>query len=135
MLLTILAVRAWDAWRSPPLSLWHTEVPDELDARAIDAADWPAWIDAEARLFEHVDVLLTPGAPGPAPAGMATGDPVMQAPWTLADFPTMTLPLGLGANGLPVGIQLSAAPLHEGLLLEVAKGVEETIGFREKPPL
>lgn len=54
MLLTILAVRAWDAWRSPPLSLWHTEVPDELDARAIDAADWPAWIDAEARLFEHV---------------------------------------------------------------------------------
>jgi aspartyl-tRNA(Asn)/glutamyl-tRNA(Gln) amidotransferase subunit A len=87
------------------------------------------------RLFEHFDVLLTPGAPGPAPAGMATGDPVMQAPWTLADFPTMTLPLALASNGLPLGIQLTAAPLHEGLLLEVAKGIEEVIGFEAKPNL
>lgn len=88
-----------------------------------------------ARLFDHFDVLLTPGAPGPAPAGMATGDPVMQAPWTLADFPTMTLPCGLSANGMPLGIQLSAAPLHEGLLLEAAKAIESVIGFTAKPNL
>jgi len=87
------------------------------------------------RLFEHFDVVLTPGAPGPAPAGMATGDPVMQAPWTLADFPTMTLPFALASNGLPLGIQLSAAPLHEGLLLEAARAIEEVIGFKEKPKL
>jgi aspartyl-tRNA(Asn)/glutamyl-tRNA(Gln) amidotransferase subunit A len=87
------------------------------------------------RLFERFDVLLTPGAPGPAPAGMATGDPVMQAPWTLADFPTMTLPQALASNGMPLGIQLSAAPLHEGLLLEAAKAIEEVIGFSEKPNL
>ena len=88
-----------------------------------------------ARLFEHFDVLLTPGAPGPAPAGMATGDPVMQAPWTLADFPTMTLPFALASNGLPLGIQLSAAPLHERLLLEAAKAIEEVIGFNARPNL
>jgi aspartyl-tRNA(Asn)/glutamyl-tRNA(Gln) amidotransferase subunit A len=88
-----------------------------------------------ARLFEHVDILLTPGAPGPAPAGMATGDPVMQAPWTLADFPTMTLPYGLSGNGMPLGIQLSAAPLHEGLLIEAAKAIESVIGFTAKPNL
>ena len=88
------------------------------------------------RLFEHVDVVLTPAAPGPAPAGIgATGDPVMQAPWTLADFPTMTLPLAVGSNGLPLGIQLSAAPLHEGMLLEAAKAVEEVIGFSAQPNL
>jgi Asp-tRNA(Asn)/Glu-tRNA(Gln) amidotransferase A subunit family amidase len=88
------------------------------------------------RLFDHFDVLLTPGAPGPAPAGIgATGDPVMQAPWTLADFPTMTLPSGLSANGMPLGIQLSAAPFHERLLLEVAGVVEQIIGFREQPSL
>ena len=88
-----------------------------------------------ARLFAHFDILLTPGAPGPAPAGMATGDPVMQAPWTLADFPTMTLPYGLSANGMPLGVQLSAAPLHEGLLLDAAKAVESVIGFTGKPDL
>jgi aspartyl-tRNA(Asn)/glutamyl-tRNA(Gln) amidotransferase subunit A len=87
------------------------------------------------RLFEHFDVLLTPGAAGPAPEGMATGDPVMQAPMTLADFPTMTLPSGLSSNGLPLGIQLSAAPLHEGLLLEVAKAIEAVIGFNARPKL
>jgi aspartyl-tRNA(Asn)/glutamyl-tRNA(Gln) amidotransferase subunit A len=88
------------------------------------------------RLFEHVDVLLTPAAPGPAPAGIgATGDPVMQAPWTLADFPTMTLPFAVASNGLPLGIQLTAAPVHEGLLLEAAKAIEQAIGFKAKPNL
>jgi aspartyl-tRNA(Asn)/glutamyl-tRNA(Gln) amidotransferase subunit A len=88
-----------------------------------------------ARLFENHDVLISPGAPGPAPAGMATGDAVMQAPWTLADFPTMTLPYGLSGTGLPLGIQVSAAPLHEGLLMEVTKAMEGTIGFTERPKL
>jgi Asp-tRNA(Asn)/Glu-tRNA(Gln) amidotransferase A subunit family amidase len=59
----------------------------------------------------------------------------MQAPWTLADFPTMTLPFALASNGLPLGIQLTAAPLHEGLLLEAAKAIEEVLGFRSKPNL
>jgi aspartyl-tRNA(Asn)/glutamyl-tRNA(Gln) amidotransferase subunit A len=88
-----------------------------------------------AALFAHFDILLTPGAPGPAPAGMATGDPVMQAPWSLADFPTMTVPCGLSANGMPLGIQISAAPLHEGLLIEAAKAIEAVIGFAAKPKL
>jgi aspartyl-tRNA(Asn)/glutamyl-tRNA(Gln) amidotransferase subunit A len=88
------------------------------------------------RLFEHVDVLVTPAAPGPAPEGIgATGDPVMQAPWTLADFPTMTLPFAVASNGLPLGIQLSAAPHHEGLLLEAAKAIEQAIEFTAKPNL
>ena len=33
VLATIFVVRAFDAWRSPPLKLWHTQVPHELDAR------------------------------------------------------------------------------------------------------
>ena len=54
MLLTVFAVRAFDAWRSPPLSLWHTEAPHELDADEIDAADWAAWLRAEASAFDEV---------------------------------------------------------------------------------
>jgi Asp-tRNA(Asn)/Glu-tRNA(Gln) amidotransferase A subunit family amidase len=89
-----------------------------------------------SRLFDRFDVLLTPAAPGPAPEGIgATGDPVMQAAWTLADFPTMTLPMGLAANGMPLGVQLSTAPLHEGLLLEIAKAIEEIVEFRSEPKL
>ena len=59
---TILCVRAFDAWRSPPLKLWHTQAPHELDAEEIDAADWEAWVIAENAAFaevkrEVIDVL------------------------------------------------------------------------------
>ena len=39
-----LAFRAWDALRAPPLEAWHTFVPDEPDADAIDAMDWAAYL-------------------------------------------------------------------------------------------
>src|SRR2546426_9660893 len=40
-----------------------------------------------AKLFERFDALMTPAAPGTAPDLSTTGDPVMNGPWTLADFP------------------------------------------------
>jgi Asp-tRNA(Asn)/Glu-tRNA(Gln) amidotransferase A subunit family amidase len=87
-----------------------------------------------ARLFEAFDVLLTPAAPGPAPAGIgATGSAVMNGPWSLADFPTMTVPFGLAANGLPLGIQLSGPPLAEAALLDAASAIESVAAFKEKP--
>jgi len=85
-------------------------------------------------LFDRFDVLLTPAARGPAPAGIeATGSAVMNGPWTLADFPTMTLPFGLAANGLPLGIQLSMPSLADGGLLGVAATIESVAAFKEKP--
>ena len=87
-----------------------------------------------AKLFEKFDALMTPPAPGAAPAGIAgTGDPVMNGPWTLTDFPTMTLPHALSAEGLPIGVQLTGPPLQEGLLLQVAKAVEAIVGFSSRP--
>ena len=51
-LATLVAVRAWDSQRGPQLEPWHTYVPQELRAPAIDAADWPEYIQAENRIFE-----------------------------------------------------------------------------------
>ena len=81
------------------------------------------------KLFEKFDALMTPAAPGTAPDPSTTGDPVMNGPWTLADFPTMTIPHALGANGLPIAVQLSAAPFSEGLLLQLGKAVEGVVRF------
>ena len=81
------------------------------------------------KLFEKFDALMTPAAPGTAPDPSTTGDPVMNGPWTLADFPTMTIPHALGANGLPIAVQLSAAPFSEGLLLQLGKTVEGVVRF------
>jgi aspartyl-tRNA(Asn)/glutamyl-tRNA(Gln) amidotransferase subunit A len=84
-----------------------------------------------AKLFERFDVLLTPATPGIAPEGISTtGDPVMNGPWTLTDFPVMTLPCGLGSKGLPLGVQLTGPPLQEAFLLEIAEKIERIIEFR-----
>jgi aspartyl-tRNA(Asn)/glutamyl-tRNA(Gln) amidotransferase subunit A len=85
-----------------------------------------------AKLFERFDVLVTPAASGTAPEGIAaTGDAVMNGPWTLADFPTVTLPCGLGSNGLPIGVQFTCAPLQESFLLDFAEKIEPKLNFRE----
>jgi Asp-tRNA(Asn)/Glu-tRNA(Gln) amidotransferase A subunit family amidase len=87
-----------------------------------------------AQLFRNYDILLSPGAKDTAPAGLGyTGDPGFSGPWALADFPTITLPQTVASNGLPVGIQLTAAPMKEPFLFDVAELVEDAIGFRARP--
>lgn len=58
---------------------------------------------------EHrIDLWLSPAAPGPPPAGLeATGDPVMNLPWTHAGVPVVALPAGQTPDGLPLGVQLA----------------------------
>lgn len=57
----------------------------------------------------NLDMWITPSAPGPAPAGLAsTGNPVLNLPFTNAGLPTLTLPTGAAANGLPLAVQLAA---------------------------
>lgn len=57
-----------------------------------------------------IDLWVSPAAPGPAPAGLsATGDPVMNLPWTHAGLPAITLPAGYADNNLPLGLQCVAA--------------------------
>jgi len=89
-----------------------------------------------SQLFDHCDLLISLGAKDTAPEGLGyTGDPAFSGPWTLADFPTITLPHSLAANGMPVAIQLSAPPMQESLLFHGARIVEEILGFSHTPPV
>ncbi len=54
-----------------------------------------------------LDVLVTPAAPGEAPAGLDwTGDPAFNFIWTSLHVPCVTVPAGHGPNRLPLGIQI-----------------------------
>jgi alpha-beta hydrolase superfamily lysophospholipase len=57
-LLTILAVRAWDSRRGPPLEPWHELVPEELHADDLDRADWAAYLAAEDATFAALQAEL-----------------------------------------------------------------------------
>ena len=87
------------------------------------------------RLAAAVDVLMTPSTPTPALADVTnTGDTLFQGPWTACGRPTITLPTGLAASGLPLGIQLAADSFDESGLLQHAHWCERQLNNRLLPP-
>jgi len=81
------------------------------------------------KVFDGLDVLLAPCAPGEAPKGLAsTGDGTMQAIWTALHTPSLTLPTHRGPNNLPVGIQLVGERYDDDRLLAWARWVWQKIG-------
>jgi Asp-tRNA(Asn)/Glu-tRNA(Gln) amidotransferase A subunit family amidase len=78
--------------------------------------------------MREFDFLLTPSAPGAAPASLAsTGDPVFNRAWTLLGVPCVTLPFGSAANGLPLGVQLVGAFDHDMKLVAWAQWAEHRL--------
>jgi Asp-tRNA(Asn)/Glu-tRNA(Gln) amidotransferase A subunit family amidase len=99
---------------------------DAAEARASKAK---LQIDLEALMDKHgIDAWMTPSARGAAPAGHhATGDPVMNMPFTHAGMPTMSLPTGRSAQGLPLGIQFASRSGHDELLFQVVRVANITL--------
>jgi Asp-tRNA(Asn)/Glu-tRNA(Gln) amidotransferase A subunit family amidase len=80
---------------------------DELSAARAARLDLRDRVGERAR-EAGVDLLVSPGAPGPAPEGLDdTGDPVMNVPWTNAGVPALNVPCGR-VGALPLGLQVVA---------------------------
>jgi len=74
--------------------------------------------------MQDIDLLLTPSAPGEAPAGLAsTGDTSFNILSTWTYTPCVTLPVFTGPSGLPVGIQLIGHRNQDHRMLEGARAV------------
>lgn len=78
-------------------------------------------------IFMTYDALITPCAPGEAPKGQATGDPVFCTTWTFCGVPAISLPLLQGETGLPIGVQLTGPRYDDGRLLRSANWLNEYI--------
>ena len=76
-----------------------------------------------------LDILLTPSAPGEAPEGLDwTGDPAFNFIWTSLHVPCVTVPAGMGRNGLPLGIQIVGRRGEDRAVLAWAQWVAAAIG-------
>jgi Asp-tRNA(Asn)/Glu-tRNA(Gln) amidotransferase A subunit family amidase len=87
------------------------------------------------RALSDVDALLLPTATNVAPSRETTGDPSLQIPFSLVGFPSISLPSGLSAEGLPLAVQLAAGPWQESRLLSVARWCEQQLPAMPAPPL
>jgi aspartyl-tRNA(Asn)/glutamyl-tRNA(Gln) amidotransferase subunit A len=96
------------------------------------------------RLFKQVDVIIVPTTPMAAPR---LDNPVeldrarmslswFTAPFNMAGLPAISIPCGFTSDGLPIGLQLVAAPWKEANLLRAAYAYEQTTEWHtRRPPL
>jgi amidase len=114
-------------------------VPSGPPARLL--ARYEAW-------FEDHDVLLCPTlAQPPLRIGAYTGKGLTRTilgltgympftpPFNLVGFPAASVPAGASADGLPIGVQLAAAPGGEALLLSLARQLETLRPWPRHAPL
>lgn len=85
-----------------------------------------------ATAYEGFDLLLSPTSPSTAFEIGAKSDPmalymcdVCTIPSNLAGHPAMSVPFGVGDDGLPVGVQILAPMLEEARMFKAAKALEE----------
>jgi aspartyl-tRNA(Asn)/glutamyl-tRNA(Gln) amidotransferase subunit A len=94
-------------------------------------------------VFSKVDALLTPTAPSAAFAqGENMDDPIKMylndiftVPASMAGVPGMSVPAGLDANGLPLGLQVLGKPFDEETVFAVSAAIERAAGFSALPSI
>ena len=92
--------------------------------------------------FQHCDVIAGPVAPTVAwKLGAHGGDPVADyladiftLPGSLAGLPGMSVPVGSGEGGMPVGLQLLGNYFKEGTLLHAAHALQQATDWHRQTP-
>ena len=94
------------------------------------------------KVFEKVDVIVTPTAPTPAflvgekvenPLQMYLSD-ILTIPVNLTGITAISIPCGLSREGLPIGLQIMGKHFDEGKILQAAFTFEQNTDFHQKKP-
>ena len=93
------------------------------------------------KVYEDVDVLLTPSTPSPAfGIGERSGDPIAMylndiftVTVNMAGLPGISVPAGFSEDGLPMGLQIIGKAFDEETVLNVGGVIEEAAGLMAAP--
>jgi Asp-tRNA(Asn)/Glu-tRNA(Gln) amidotransferase A subunit family amidase len=115
-------------WQASPDALRPITIQAIKQGLELPPADYHAWQARRRQLqqewqdrYGHFDALLTPAAPGPAPYGLdSTGSSVLNRPWSLLGWPTLSLPAPGQNSPLPLGLQLIGQAHQDAALLDLA---------------
>jgi aspartyl-tRNA(Asn)/glutamyl-tRNA(Gln) amidotransferase subunit A len=99
-----------------------------------------ALFDEMLATFAQVDVLLTAGTWNEAPlletmvAEANFAAPPLSSPFNISGLPTISLCNGFGPAGMPLSLQLAAAPFDEPMMIRVAHAYEQAAGWHTRRP-
>jgi aspartyl-tRNA(Asn)/glutamyl-tRNA(Gln) amidotransferase subunit A len=109
---------------------------------AITAADFIHALRARRELTDAVntsllryDGLLTLPTLRTAPRfdeptdSFASASPIQTIPFNVTGHPAMSVPVGLGAKALPLGVQIAGRPFDEATVFRIGRAVEELSGW------
>jgi Asp-tRNA(Asn)/Glu-tRNA(Gln) amidotransferase A subunit family amidase len=120
----------------------NISAPDALRA----SRDLQVSRHAIQEIFDGVDVLLTPTVPIPPPViadlrehpdELRPQELIMlrnTRPFNVWGIPTISVPCGFTKDGLPIGLQLAAAPWRGNVLLQAAHAYEQATEWHKKVP-
>lgn len=104
------------------------------EGQRTSAIDYMEACDAQPRVsgllensIEGLDMLITPATIGPAPDTSTTGNPLMNSPWSYSGLPTVSFPIGLSSDGLPLAVQCVGRMTQDAQLTCAAMWCEEVI--------
>jgi aspartyl-tRNA(Asn)/glutamyl-tRNA(Gln) amidotransferase subunit A len=86
--------------------------------------------------YQPFDAVLSPTMP--SPAGVPSSAPeTFRSWWNLSGFPAITVPCGFSTTpaGLPIGLQVSAAPFEDALVLTIAHAYEQATEWHRRRPV
>jgi aspartyl-tRNA(Asn)/glutamyl-tRNA(Gln) amidotransferase subunit A len=91
------------------------------------------------RVFDEVDLVLTPACPVPPfVLGTVPAPDIIylrnSIPFNIYGIPAMSIPCGLTKEGLPIGLQVAGPPLSEARLLAFARAWERETGWDKRSP-
>lgn len=84
-------------------------------------------------LLKGVDGFILPSTSEVAPDRSTIGPRLCQTPWTILGWPCFTVPVGLGDEDLPVGLQLVGGPFKETRSIAVAEWIERQLDPMPSP--
>ena len=88
----------------------------------------PALNSALDEILLEYDAIITPATTGEAPTGLeSTGSPVFCTPWSLCGVPSISVPILQGSNGMPIGVQMTAAKHDDARLLRTANWLVQRV--------
>ena len=112
--------------------------PDYVDAqrrRSVWARQWREIFAAhQLDAVAHPTVREAPGPQLPSQSFTVGPQITLCKAWSNNGFPSLSVPVGLDARGLPVGLLLAGLPLAEAPLLSLGIALDEDVRFFEQAP-